>query len=570
MADQRVVAADGGGPSKETLALASEVFDRFCAANTLRSILSLHRHLCDLLRIKPTNFPQFYPKIRGRLRSWKAEAIWAKYDKRASHKCYSRGRACPNTKVFVIGAGPCGLRTAIEAQLLGAKVVVVEKRDRISRNNVLHLWPFVIHDLRALGAKKFFGKFCAGSIDHISIRQLQCILLKVALLLGVEIHEGVSFEGLIPPPEDQSERIGWRARISPEDHPVSQYEFDVLIGADGKRNTLDGFKRKEFRGKLAIAITVNFINKHTEAEARVPEISGIAFIFRQKFFQEMRASTGIDLENIVYYKDETHYFDYANTAKLLSPENVDREALLGYAREAANFATEGKLPHLEPAVNHHNQPDVAMFDFTSLYAAENASRVVERRGHRLLKLLVGDSLTEPFWPTGSGCARGFLSSMNGCWAIRSWGQLGPPSIPVPDTPTPPTSMIIDDDHVKNGDGNKENEMDSGGQKGTPKTPTTPHSPAPKRSVYAILEVLAERESLYRLLGQVSPDNMSRDFDSYTLDPHTRYLSLNTQSVLPYQVRPLYDTDDRSALSFDPPVGPVPGISDHPKRRRKRG
>lgn len=34
--------------------------------------------------------------------------------------------------------------------------------------------------------------------------------------------------------------IGWRAEVSPADHPVSQYEFDVLIGADGKRNTLDG------------------------------------------------------------------------------------------------------------------------------------------------------------------------------------------------------------------------------------------------------------------------------------------------------------------------------------------
>ncbi len=73
-------------------------------------------------------------------------------------------------QVLIIGGGPCGLRTAIEAQLLGAKVVVVEKRDRFSRNNVLHLWPFVIHDLRALGAKKFFGKFCAGSIDHISTK----------------------------------------------------------------------------------------------------------------------------------------------------------------------------------------------------------------------------------------------------------------------------------------------------------------------------------------------------------------------------------------------------------------
>lgn len=69
---------------------------------------------------------------------------------------------------LIIGGGPCGLRTAIELALLGCKVVLIEKRDTFSRNNVLHLWPFTIHDLRGLGAKKFYGKFCAGSIDHIS------------------------------------------------------------------------------------------------------------------------------------------------------------------------------------------------------------------------------------------------------------------------------------------------------------------------------------------------------------------------------------------------------------------
>lgn len=131
---------------------------------------------------------------------------------------------------LIIGAGPCGLRTAIELALLGAKVVLVEKRDAFSRNNVLHLWPFTIQDLRGLGAKKFYGKFCAGAIDHISewereatcvrpcarlpvlmslpfgpagIRQLQLMLLKMALLLGIEIHVNVEFKGLIEPPEDQ-------------------------------------------------------------------------------------------------------------------------------------------------------------------------------------------------------------------------------------------------------------------------------------------------------------------------------------------------------------------------------
>lgn len=35
------------------------------------------------------------------------------------------------------------------------------------------------------------------------IRQLQLILLKVALILGIEIHVNVEFQGLVYPPEDQ-------------------------------------------------------------------------------------------------------------------------------------------------------------------------------------------------------------------------------------------------------------------------------------------------------------------------------------------------------------------------------
>ncbi|KAF7199238.1 protein-methionine sulfoxide oxidase MICAL2-like, partial [Nothobranchius furzeri] len=105
----------------------------------------------------------------------------------------------------IIGAGPCGLRTAVELSFMGAQVVVLEKRESFSRNNVLHLWPFTIHDLRGLGAKKLYGKFCAGSIDHISIRQLQLVLLKVALLLGAEVHVNVEFKQLMFPPEDQKQ-----------------------------------------------------------------------------------------------------------------------------------------------------------------------------------------------------------------------------------------------------------------------------------------------------------------------------------------------------------------------------
>jgi hypothetical protein len=64
------------------------------------------------------------------------------------------------------------------------------------------------------------------------------------------------------------------------------FQFDVILGADGRRNTLsDHFPRKEFRGRLAIAITANFVNTHTLTEAQIPEISGISFIYNQQLFR---------------------------------------------------------------------------------------------------------------------------------------------------------------------------------------------------------------------------------------------------------------------------------------------
>ena len=71
-------------------------------------------------------------------------------------------------QVLIIGAGPCGLRMAIESSLLGAYTCVIEARDTLSRNNVLHLWQFVIQDLKMIGIKYFWPKFAVGSLDHVS------------------------------------------------------------------------------------------------------------------------------------------------------------------------------------------------------------------------------------------------------------------------------------------------------------------------------------------------------------------------------------------------------------------
>uniref|UniRef100_A0A8C9NTC5 Molecule interacting with CasL protein 1 n=1 Tax=Serinus canaria TaxID=9135 RepID=A0A8C9NTC5_SERCA len=480
-------------PAEEPGNPAHAIFERFLRAGECREVLGCFLELCQQLGLQGSGL-QLYHGLKAALNYWNAKALWSKLDKKAGHKDYDQGTACAGTKCLVVGAGPCGLRAAIELALLGARVVLLEKRDSFSRNNVLHLWPFTIHDLRALGAKKFYGRFCTGTLDHISIRQLQLILLKVALLLGVEVHINVRFEGLVPPTDKAG---GWHAVLQPSSSPLTHYEFDVLISAGGGKFVPEGFKRKETRGKLAIGITTNFINRHSRAEVEVAEISGVARIYNQKFFQNLYNKTGIDLENIVYYKDDTHYFvmtakkqsllkkgvilqDKADIESLLAPDNVNRDALLSYAKEAANFSTNYCLPDLEFALNHRDLPDVDMFDFTCMTRSENAALVQEHNGSRVLLGLVGDCLVEPFWPLGTGVARGFLAAFDAAWMVRRWAAGTPP-----------------------------------------------------------LEVLAERESIYQRLSQTSPDNTNKNVSQYSIDPATRYPNINLQAIKASQVRDLY-------------------------------
>ena len=119
--------------------------------------------------------------------------------------------------------------------------------------------------------------------------------------------------------------------------------------------------------------------------------------------------------------------------------------------------------------------------------------------------LVGDSLLEPFWPTGTGCPRGFFSAMDAMWLMR--------------------------------------QLESG-----------------KMSV---LECLAERESIYRILSQTTPENINKDFSSHSLDPTTRYGQLNLRLVLPFQVTQCYDTDNPAHLQ------PQNVLQDSAPRKRRR-
>uniref|UniRef100_A0A4W5MKY9 F-actin monooxygenase n=1 Tax=Hucho hucho TaxID=62062 RepID=A0A4W5MKY9_9TELE len=87
---------------------------------------------------------------------------------------------------------------------------------------------------------------------------------------------------------------------------------------------------------------------------------------------------------------------------------------------------------------------------------------------------------QPFWPMGTGCARGFLAAFDSAWMVKRWAEGMTP-----------------------------------------------------------LEVLAERESLYRILPQTTNENIAKNFEQYTIDPGTRYPNLISTCVRQNQVRHLY-------------------------------
>ncbi|CAI8055970.1 [F-actin]-monooxygenase mical1 [Geodia barretti] len=486
------------GPIQPTDGDRDRLFAQFSEATDLDQIVSLFRELCQETQVDPDGYESVYPSLKAGLTAWKPLSIWELLDARAELGVYETQNACRGRRVLVVGAGPVGLRMAIEVALLGARVDLVEKRSGFSRNNSLHLWPFLITDLRNLGAKKFYGRFATGSLDHICIRILQSILVKVCLILGVRVHVGVTFSSLVEP----TASTGWRVSTQPPSCPVNTLEFDAVLAADGKKNSLPGFKLKEFRAKLALAITANFVNGNTQHENSVPEISGVSYVYRMDFFNSLSEKYGIELENIVYYKSETHYFvmtakkpsllkkgvlkkDYNDPKQLLSPSNIDTTALKKYTVEAADFSTEGALP-LTFLKNDRGEDDVALFDFTSLFASENAARIVERKGRRILLCVAGDSLNEPFWPTGSGCGRGFLGAFDAAWMLKRYcGGISP------------------------------------------------------------LELVEEREALFYLLPQTTPERLGKNLTGYTIDPKTRYPNLS-ELVPPGDVSHLYDTDNPSA------------------------
>eukprot|EP01095_Lingulamoeba_sp_RSL-Kostka_P010552 TRINITY_DN3832_c0_g1_i1.p1 TRINITY_DN3832_c0_g1~~TRINITY_DN3832_c0_g1_i1.p1 ORF type:complete len:545 (+),score=157.01 TRINITY_DN3832_c0_g1_i1:64-1698(+) len=436
-------------------------FDEFLDERKLEDILRVFEELKMLCNEKYTNGESIYDCCRNETinrRKFKT-CLWNLLDSKRESTTEYREQALKNKRAAIIGGGPSGLRAAIELAFLGANVVVLEKRTYFSRNNVLRLWEYSVKDLRSIAAKFFYRRFASGSIHHIPIKFLQSILLKVGLLLGVQVVVGVQYDGLVErnqlnefSNENMENYIDVQNIVSDDNNENEymskyyhlstipqidndKYEFNVLIDASGENSDTIveefNFQTTFFQAKQAIGITVNFVNNRKRADSRIREFEW-SFGADQDWFNTLKEKHQIQLENIVYYRDETHYLvftatkksllernvlkeSYKNIKDLLIRENINKEELESYCKDLCEYIG---IPS-EFALNHHNQNDVQIFDFTKKYEIVDQPNIILTHPSKddLLVSIIGDRLKAPFWPEGNGATRATLSSLDACYFI---------------------------------------------------------------------------------------------------------------------------------------------------------
>lgn len=357
-----------------------------------------------------------------------------------------QSQCCHGMHVVIVGGGPGGFCTAIEAALLGANVLLVEKRAHVSRNNVLKLWPPIVEYFLSLGLKSFHRQFGNTGSDKIAIRRLQLILMKVALLCGVRLEIGAEFVGFSPPAagsgDSWSVQLQHDGSVSPSRRQSLIVPCDALIGSDGEHSQvakLAGFNAKMVQFSNAIGMTFNFKHDKTSVdEIRLKEFSRTGYFFRS-WFEEVSKETGVQLENFVYYKDETHYFvmaakpaqliqagilkaPAASQELLLQSSNIDHIQLCTFAKQMAKKV--GLREDVPFALNNRGNPDIGIFDFTKKRASTESMRIFagDAGDRPMLVKLVGDALIAPFWPLGTGCNKAVLGAHDSGRALQRYAS----------------------------------------------------------------------------------------------------------------------------------------------------
>lgn len=290
---------------------------------------------------------------------------------------------------------------------------------------------------------------------HIGISELQLLLLKPCLLLGIQVYFGVEFVSSTPSSRTCGQSgSGWDVLIREASlrgaqrppGPLIQRErlesVHLLVGGDGPRSVVastHGFEMVEtssLRKEAALGLVANFANRQTAADkGRRP--FALARQFYAPLFRRCEETTGLELENIVcYISSLTHYF--VMTPKLRSLQalgiveegtdggsvaKVNQERLAQVVKSVVKFPWKAEDPLLSNEALETPVGPPSLFDFSRTRRAANGLKVMPAAvGTGMLVGLCGDSLIEPFWPEGLGIVRGFFAALDLASAAKVWTE----------------------------------------------------------------------------------------------------------------------------------------------------
>jgi len=301
--------------------------------------------------------------------------------------------------------------------------------------------------------KMCYPVFTNTSTSSIGIDECQMLLLKTALLLGVNFELGVGYKNAeIDIENEKNQRPTWLVDYTADSMAQERYgksetgeeRFDALFGCDGgqskvrvtQEDWLGTPKTRSYKKMFGIVSNLRKVGKKKlrelghesglEPEDRAGGMSGVFFYkasYHNYFIvhpsaEEMRAN-GIPWEGL---------FSFNSARKEIDKKKEAHKALL--KKFMTQKAKELGIPIDErlPNGGFVEEPnDVMGFDFSEFYNCEKSAACMvpplewdtdiddEWEIHCPLVALAGDAVADPNWLLGVGLQRGWNSAFDACF-----------------------------------------------------------------------------------------------------------------------------------------------------------
>ncbi|MBC61034.1 MAG: hypothetical protein CMP11_01140 [Zetaproteobacteria bacterium] len=282
----------------------TDLYDYFNSDNSIKPLIKLKKKiwnhhteknkLISIVGAKVLNTPLYLEELK--LQSLINNEKVQEYEKTQEN--------LKDKKIVIIGAGPIGLLTALQAIKIGLKVEIFEKRKAYSRNQVLILWPKTIQILKKIFGQRTFDNLSLNEYmtikpsgyGTIGIKHLEMALAtKLMQAIKASKHNHKFYRG--------TEVVTKNNKLfTQHNEKTKEIKADLIIGCDSFRTTV---------GKV-LNISQNKVS--TEAIVGIVGFSGVADYKIYSFFNDREGAALVSGKEsyILLEISEKEYKTYIN------------------------------------------------------------------------------------------------------------------------------------------------------------------------------------------------------------------------------------------------------------------